>query len=145
LSLFEIELQSLSSQFSEWRQQQLKSISKQIQQNIEQIQSPPKQKCENTNKLYCRVPNYGFGSQVHSLMTCIIKGYYTKTLAVIDQFLGKYSDPPKITWDHFIAPISQTCQPNHTYKYKVKNESSVITIEGISYLFLYFKFCSLNV
>jgi hypothetical protein len=139
LSLFEIELQSLSSQFSEWRQQQLKSISKQIQQNIEQIQSPPKQKCEDTNKLYCRVPDSGFGSQVHSLMTCIIKGYYTKSVAVIDHFLNQHINPPKITWDQFIAPISQTCQPNHTYKYKVKNESSVITIQSISYLFLYFK------
>jgi hypothetical protein len=145
LSLFCIELESLSSQFSEWREEQLKSISEQIQKNIEQIQSPPKEKCENANKLYCRVPNYGFGSQVHSFMTCIIKGYYTKTLAVIDQFLGSYSDPPKITWDQFIAPISETCQPNHTYKYRVKNESSVIKIQSISYFFLYLKFFSLNV
>jgi hypothetical protein len=140
-----IELESLSSQFSEWSEEQLKSISKQIQKNIEQIQSPSKEKCENMDKLYCRVPDYGFGSQVHSLMTCIIKGYYTKTLAVIDQFLGSYSDPPKITWDQFIAPISETCQPNHTYKYRVKNESSVIKIQSISYFFLYLKFFSLNV
>jgi hypothetical protein len=94
LSLFCIELESLSSQFSDWREEQLKSISKRIQQNIEQIQSPLKENCENTNKLYCRVPNYGFGSQVHTLITCIIKGYYTKSMAVIDQFLGSYSDPP---------------------------------------------------
>ncbi len=139
MSLFCIELESLSSQFSEWREEQLKSISEQIQKNIEQIQSPPKEKCENANKLYCRVPNYGFGSQVHSFMTCIIKGYYTKTLAVIDQFLVSYSDPPKITWDQFIAPISETCQPNHTYKYKVKNESSVIIIQSISSIFQMFQ------
>jgi hypothetical protein len=97
------------------------------------------------DKLYCRVPDYGFGSQVHSLMTCNIRGYYTKTLAVIDQFLVSYLDPPKITWDQFIAPISETCQPNHTYKYIVKNESSVIKIQSISYFFLYLKFFSLNV
>jgi hypothetical protein len=145
LSLFCIELESLSSQFSEWREEQLKSISEQIQKNIEQIQSPPKEKCENANKLYCRVPNYGFGSQVHSFMTCIIKGYYTKTLAVIDQFLGQYLNPPKVTWDHFIAPISETCQPNHTYKYGVEKESSVIKIQSISYFFLYLKFISFNV
>jgi hypothetical protein len=131
LSLFFIELESLLSHFSEWREEQLKSISKRIQQNIEQIQSPPEEKCENVNKLYCRVPDYGYGSQVHSFMTCVIKGYYTKTLVVIDQLLGRYLDPPKITWDQFIPPISETCQPNHTYKYEVKNENSVIKIEGL--------------
>jgi hypothetical protein len=118
------------SHFSEWRDEQLKSISKQIQQNIEQIQSPPKEKCENADKLYCQVNPNGFGSQIHAFLTCVIKGYYTKTLVVIDQIFIRYLNSPLITWDQFLSPISQTCQPNHTFKYEIKNKNCIINKFG---------------
>jgi len=101
-------------------------ISSKIQDNIQSIQSPPEEKCENINKYYCRVPEWGFAAQIHSLMTCLLVGYYTKTLVVIDQVFSNYLNGSNSTWDQFISPISETCQQNHTIKYAIKNKKSII-------------------
>jgi len=122
-------MNSLLSVNCEWRQQQLNIISKQIQKNIESIQSPPKEKCQNIRKLYCQTHPYGFGSQIHGLVTCLLRGYYTKTLVVIDNIFVNYLENSNSTWDQFISPISETCQPNHTVKYDIKDQSSVISYD----------------
>ncbi len=54
LSVFILELQSLSSHISEWREEQLKLIYEQIRQRIESIQSPPKDLCQSLDKFDCR-------------------------------------------------------------------------------------------
>ena len=51
-SVFMLELKSLSSHISEWREKQLNLISKQIQQNLRSIQSPLKEKCEKIKKYF---------------------------------------------------------------------------------------------
>jgi hypothetical protein len=51
-SVFTLELKSLSSHISEWREEQLNLISKQIQQNLTSIQSPLKEECREKKKIY---------------------------------------------------------------------------------------------
>jgi hypothetical protein len=86
--------------------------------------------CQSVDKFHCRAPHHDFGSQIHSFMTCVIKGYFIKTLVVIDHILESYLNKPNTTWDQFISPISETCQPNHNFKYEVKNNNSVVEIDG---------------
>jgi hypothetical protein len=112
--------------FSDWREEQLNTISQQIQQTIKSIQSPPESSCLISEKIYCKVPKLGFAAQIHGLMTCLLKGYYTKTLVVIDQIFINYFGESNSTWDNYISPISETCQPNHTFKYVIKDSKSVI-------------------
>jgi hypothetical protein len=127
-----LELKSLSSHISEWRREQLDLISKQIQQNLRSIQSPLEEKCENMKKIYCDIPPYGSGAQIQRLMVCLIRGYYTKTLVIIKRVFTNYLHASKKTWDEFILPISQTCQPNHLLKYKINRNDSIIPGEGMS-------------
>ncbi len=131
-----LELKSLSSHISEWRSEQLNLISKQIQQNLRSIQSPLKEKCEKIKKIYCDLPLNGTGAQFMRLMLCLIKGYYTKTLVIIKQIFTKYLDASNKTWDEFILPISETCQPNHLMEYKINKNDSTIPREGMSQLTL---------
>jgi hypothetical protein len=130
------ELQSLSSHISEWRSQQLNSISKQIQQNLRSIQSPHKEKCKKMKKIHCDTSHEGFGGQMELLMICLFNGYRAKTLVVIKQFLGSYLESSKKRWDEFISPISETCQPNHLLKYEINQNDSSIggDLEGMSQL-----------
>lgn len=95
------------------------------------MQLTDKEKCENTRKFHCKVPGYGFGSQIHSLMTCLLNGYYKKTLVVIDEIFDNYLGQTNLPWDQFISPISKTCQPNHWFKYKFNelNQEAVIGID----------------
>ena len=59
-------------------------------------------------------------------MVCLLHGYRAKTLVVIEQFLERYLESSKKTWDEFISPISETCQPNHLFKYEInENDSSI--------------------
>jgi hypothetical protein len=127
-----LELKSLSSHISEWRREQLDLISKQIQQNLRSIQSPVKEKCEKIKKIYCDLPLYGSGAQIQRLMLCLLNGYYTKTLVIIKQIFSNYLDASNKTWDEFILPISETCQPNHLLKYKINQNDSIITGECMS-------------
>ncbi len=125
-SVFMSELQSLSSHISEWRSQQLNLISKQIQQNLRSIQSPLKEKCKKMKKMYCDVPAWGFGAHIEVLTICLLNGYRAKTLVVMSQLFANYLDGSKKTWDEFISPISETCQPNHLFKYEInQNDSSI--------------------
>ncbi len=126
-----LELKSLSSHISEWRREQLNLISKQIQQNLRSVQSPLKEKCEKIKKIYLDLTRYGSGAQTESLMLSLIKGYYTKTLVIIKRIFNNYLAASKKTWDEFILPISQTCQPNHLLKYKINQNDSRIS-EGMS-------------
>lgn len=105
-------------------------ISEQIQERIRSIQSPSVESCGYLDKLYCRVPETGFGSQIHHLMSCLLRGYYTKTLAVIDKIFAIYLDTPNKTWDIYISPLSETCQPTHHFTYEIKDNSSIIERDG---------------
>ncbi len=127
-SVLILELQSLASHISEWREKQLDLISERIQHSINSMQLTDKEKCENARKFHCRLPDHGFGSQIHSLMTCLLNGYYRKTLVVIDEIFVNYLGQTNLTWDQFISPISETCQPNHRFKYKFNelNQEAVI-------------------
>jgi hypothetical protein len=113
------ELQSLSSHISEWRSQQLNLISKQIQQNLRSIQSPLKEKCKKMKKFHCDLPPWGFGAHIEVLTICLLNGYSAKTLVVITQILENYLGASDKTWDEFISPISETCQPNHLFEYEI--------------------------
>jgi hypothetical protein len=57
-SVFMLEIKSLSSHISKWREEQLNLISKQIQQNLISIQSPLKEKCEKIKKIYYELGHY---------------------------------------------------------------------------------------
>jgi hypothetical protein len=127
-----LELKSLSSHICEWREEQLNLISKQIQQNLRSIQSPIKEECEKKKKIYCDLGRYGSGAQIQRLMLCLIKGYYTKTLVIIERLFTKYLIESNKTWDEFILPISETCQPNHLLEYKINQNDSRMSGEGMS-------------
>jgi hypothetical protein len=131
-----LELKSLSSHISEWREEQLNLISKQIQQNLRSIQSPLRKKCEKQKKIHCNLDDGGFGSQTSRLMMCLIKGYYTKTLVIIKALYNNYLDASNKTWDEYILPISETCQPNHLLKHKIHLYDSITIGTGMSQLTL---------
>jgi hypothetical protein len=128
-----LELKSLSSYISEWREEQLNLISKQKkQQNLISIQSPLKEKCEKKKKIHCYLGNTGFGSQTSRLMMCLMKGYYTKTLVIIRELFTNYLDASNKTWDEFILPISETCQPNHLLEYEINHNDFITTGLGVT-------------
>ncbi len=131
-----LELKSLSSHISEWRSEQLNLISKQIQQNLRSIQSPLKEKCEKMKKIYCDVPTWGFGAQMEVLTICLLNGYSAKTLVVIKQLFVNYLEGSNKTWDEFILPISETCQPNHLLEYEINRNDSSVRRKGTSQLTL---------
>jgi hypothetical protein len=131
-----LELKSLSSYICEWREEQLNLISKQIQQTISSIQSPPKEECEITKKIHCDLGQYGMGSQISRFMMCLINGYYTKTLVIIKRLFNDYLDESNKTWDEFILPISETCQPNHLLEYEINKNDSITIGIGMSQLTL---------
>ncbi len=97
----------------------MNSISLQIQRSINSIQLTDREKCKNTEKIHCKIGSYGFTSQIHSLMTCLLKGYYEKKLVVIDEIFNDYLVRYNFSWDQFISPISETCQPNHLFEYQL--------------------------
>ncbi len=84
-------------------------------------------------KIYLDSTLYGLGTQIESLMLSLIKGYYTKTLVIIERLFANYLDASNKTWDEFILPISETCQPNHLLEYKINQNDSRI-LEGMSQL-----------
>jgi hypothetical protein len=134
-----LELKSLSSHISEWREEQLNLISKQIQQNLRSIQSPLKEKCEKIKKIYFDLRVWGFGAQIERLRLCLTKGYYTKTLVIIKALFNNYLDASNKKWDEFISPISETCQPNHLLNYIMTQNDSSCPQECMSQLILLLK------
>jgi hypothetical protein len=134
-----LELKSLSSHISEWREEQLNLISKQIQQNLRSIQSPLKEKCEKIKKIYFDLRVWGFGAQIERLRLCLTKGYYTKTLVIIKAIFNNYLDASNKKWDEFISPISETCQPNHLFNYIMTQHDSSCPQECMSQLILLLK------
>ncbi len=131
-----LELKSLSSHISKWREEQLNLISKQIQQNIRSIQSPLKEKCEKIKKIHHELHPYGMGAQISKFITCFFNGYRTKTLVVIKELFNNYLDASNKTWDEFILPISETCQPNHLLKYEINKKDSTCAAHGLPQLTL---------
>ncbi len=105
-------------------------ISEQIKRNIKTNQSPNVKNCENIKKLYCKLPPAGFGCQIHYIISCLQKGYFAKTLIVINNFLNNYLVKSNATWDQFISPLSETCQPNYNFENVIKNQSDIIKITG---------------
>jgi hypothetical protein len=85
-------------------------------------------------KIYCDIPSWGFGAQIEQLMLCLIKGYYTKTLVIMKQLFINYLDASNKTWDEFILTISEICQPNHLLDYKINENDSSCSGEGMSQL-----------
>jgi hypothetical protein len=120
-----LELRSLSSHISGWREEQLNLISKPIQQNLRSIQSPLIEKCKIMKKIYCDLGLYGSAAQISGLMICLIKGYYTKTLVIIKRLFNNYLDASNKTWDEFILPIIETCQTSHLLEYKLNQNDSI--------------------
>jgi hypothetical protein len=92
------------------------------------MQLTDKEKCKITRKIHCKIESYGFASQIHSLMSCFLKGYYGKKLVVIDQIFNNYLVRYNFSWDQFISPISETCQPNHLFKYELNklNQEEIV-------------------
>ncbi len=87
-------------------------------------------------KIHCKLGDSGFVSQTSRLMMCLIKGYYTKTLVIIKVLYNNYLDASNKTWDEFILPISEACQPNHLLEYEI-NHNDLITLGlGMSQLTL---------
>jgi hypothetical protein len=138
-----LELKSLSSHIYEWRGEQLNLISKQIQQNLRSIQLPHKENCEKMKKIYCDIPSWGFGAQIEQLWLCLMKGYYSKTLVIIRRLFTNYLDASNNTWDEFILPISETCQPNHLLEYKMNQNDSSCSGESMLQLSLLLKLSKL--
>jgi hypothetical protein len=73
------------------------------------------------------------------LTICLLNGYSAKTLVVITQLFENYLEVSNKTWDEFISPISETCQPNHLLKYEInQNDSNIGELgDGMSQLTLY--------
>jgi hypothetical protein len=127
-----LELKSLSSHISEWREEQLNLISKQIFKKIRSIQSPLKEECEKKKKFYYNSCICGAGEQIQSLMTIFLISYSTNTLTLIKQLFTNYLVASNKTWDEFILPISETCQPNHLLEYKINQNDTITQGEGMS-------------
>jgi hypothetical protein len=76
------------------------------------------------------------GVQISKFMTCFLKGYRTKTLVVIKGLFNNYLDASNKTWDEFILPISETCQPNHLLEYEINQNDSICLGKGLPQLTL---------
>jgi hypothetical protein len=70
------------------------------------------------------------------LTICLLNGYSAKTLVVIKQLFENYLEESNKTWDEFISPISETCQPNHLLEYEINQNDSSIGEGGTSQLTL---------
>ena len=67
---------------------------------------------------------------MHYLMVCLLRGYFTKTLVIIDEIFVNYLNKPELKWDEFLSPISETCQPKHTVKFVAKNTETILGYES---------------
>jgi hypothetical protein len=61
-------------------------------------------------------------------MNSLLKGYYVKTLVVFDEIFDNYLGQSNFSWAQFISPLSESCQPNHLFKYQLNsaNEEEII-------------------
>jgi hypothetical protein len=44
-----------------------------------------------------------------------------KTLVVFDAIFDNYLRQLNLSWNQFISPLSETCQPNHLFKYQLNS------------------------
>jgi hypothetical protein len=131
-SVHNLELETLSLHFSVWRERQLEALSQEIQEKIHSLQSPPKTECHNVRKIRCSTSVDGFGSQIHQILTCLLSGYFTGSLVIIDHFLDNYLRNSSLKWDHYISAISELCQPFSNYSYPHNVLDIDIKFNGIS-------------
>lgn len=125
-------MESLLLHFSNWREKHLKALSKQIQEKFYTSQSPPKTECQKVRKVRCSTSLAGIGSQIHQLMSCLMSGYFTGTLVIIDQIFDNYLYNSSHKWDHYFSPISDSCQPFSNNSYPRNVFDIDIRLNGIS-------------
>ncbi len=127
-----LNLESLLNLMSEWRRKNYEILSKEIQYRIGSIQSPPASHCKHIEKIHCNFQSdsIGFGNQIFLLIKCLLTGYFTGTLTVITNLLDNYLNNSTLKWDHFLKPISKTCQPNASMSYPQKEWDFNKTCDG---------------
>ena len=126
---------------SEWREKQLSIISEQIQKRIYLLQSIPKVTCLNADKYLCKLPYVcGTGCELHQLMSCLMRGFYNNTLVLFNDIFRIYLNGSDQNWEHYIMPISETCQPNSMVHYKNFSRYGVEWYDGkyLTTIFIYF-------
>jgi hypothetical protein len=117
---------------SDWRRKNYDKLSNEIQHRIRLIQSPPMRHCKYIEKIHCSLQTdlIGFGNQIFLLIKCLLTGYFTGTLSVITNLLDNYLNNSTLKWDHFLTPISKTCQPNASVSYPQKESDFNKTCDG---------------
>jgi len=66
-----------------------------------------------------------------------MRGYYEKTLVLIDRILTNYLNNSGLNWDHFISPISKTCEPNASVRYHSKDTNKTLKSKTILFALNY--------
>lgn len=125
----------MTALIADWREKQLNIILENIQKSIHSLQSLPQEKCKNENKYHCITAYGGFGYQLHLLMSCLLEGFYKKTLVIINvrqPVFGNYLKDSNSKWDQFISPISESCQPNSSFTYKIESKRANVFAYGQS-------------
>jgi hypothetical protein len=117
---------------SEWRRKEYEKFSKKIRHRIHSIQSPPLSSCEHIEKIHCNFQSdsIGFEDQIFPLIKCLLTGYFTGTMTVITNLLDNYLNNSTLKWDHFLKPISKTCQPNASVSYPQNSKDFTKTCDG---------------
>jgi hypothetical protein len=65
-------------------------------------------------------------------MQSFLISYSTNTLILIKGLFNNYLGASNKTWDEFILPISEICQPNHLLEYEINKNDSILKGEGMS-------------
>jgi hypothetical protein len=101
-------------------------LSEHIQSKIRSFQRRNESNCEKDDKIFCEFSGSGATAQIQCLMTCLLRGFYTKNLVVIGDIFRNYLNSSNISWDQFISPLSETCQSNHLSIYLKKESDSYV-------------------
>ena len=113
---------------ADWRSDQLKSLSRKVQNVINRLQNPIS--CESANKLICQLnKGCGFGCQIHHLAYCFVVALAENRTLILDAKNWRYADKQykrskTESWNIVFQPLSKSCleegigkrsnwQPNH--------------------------------
>ena len=87
-------------------------LTKKIYNRILSQQNIPQSLCQKQAKIHNQRAANGFGAIVTQLIENFIPVFFQNSTIVAKGLLFDYLKQSNLTWDHYILPLSETCQPN---------------------------------
>ncbi|CAG2172513.1 unnamed protein product [Oppiella nova] len=123
-----MEVQNVSQTMglTDYKNERLKQISKQIYSKVDKLQNPPKNLCDSVSKLICKLSvDAGFASGIHEILWCLLSAYYNNQTVILipdwtkyfgrtpdvweRMFLSLFTTRSRENWNDIFQPLSTSC------------------------------------